>query len=140
MNGIPILLLLMTVAYLGASIAILWELAVWAQSKHHPAWLAAALAVTLASVALVVYAFTGTVPFPQRRPWEASLAHALLPLIWLLPLLPFALCVAMGQTCLRLAAGPGIARWMSFVSGFLMTYIVPLALLGSAQGLAGASL
>ena len=134
------MIVIILLAYLVLSFFTLGALAFWAGRRRHPAVLAGALFVTIAAVGLVVYAFTGTVPLPRRRPWETSLAHALAPLLWLLPLLPQAVCVAAAQTCLRFNSSPGIARAIAFAWGALMVFLAPLAFLGSAQGLTGVSL
>lgn len=130
----------MMLTYLVLSFFLLGALALWAGRRRHPAVLAAALVVTIAAAGLVIYAFTGTVPLPQRRPWQTSLTHVLTPLLWLLPLLPYTACVAAAQTCLRFNSSPGIARSIAFACGACMVFLAPLALLGSAQGLAGVSL
>lgn len=135
-----LLLILIYLAYLALSLSAVWSLASWAQRRQHPAVLAGAWVVTLAAVGLCAYAFAGTVPLPQRQPWQALLGHVLEPFLGLLLALPCALCVAAAQTCVRLAASPRLAQLIALALGALTTGLAPLALIASAQGLAGVSL
>jgi hypothetical protein len=120
------------------AIASLWPLSEWASGKRHRAGFAAALAVTIACLALDSHALA----FARSRPDPLHAASVVGALEWLmLPLFlafPAAVCVASAQSLTYAGVPAKAARGVALLVAVLAVIVAPFAALTAGCGLAGA--